>query len=362
MRPESCAVRDDGAHRDVAPQDEGPGALGGIEDLGALSHERVASKRARQSCGRGGRAAAGVHKKSLYFILRKKTTCMYEAIVSGRCRGEKVLPLGWDPCDAGDGLITTALLLAAGAGTRLQPLTDNCPKCLTEVRGVPILGRLVSCLLAQGFRRLVVVVGYRDEQIRDYLESHASGLTVHFVDCREYATTNNIYSLWRAREHIREPFVLIESDLVFDSHLLGLMRIRDRIAIARSQSPLPGTTVSIDEFGRVISFRVGADPCVPALGHKTVNLYSLSTATWREVVRRLDRRIAAGRVHDYYEVVFAEMVAEGLLTLQSVQFDEERWCEIDTLEDLRAAEQLFFDSQGACGPRKARRSWSLEGS
>ncbi len=287
---------------------------------------------------------------------------MYNARVSRRCRGEQEWPSRWDPCDTGDGPITTALLLAAGAGTRLQPLTDNCPKCLTEVRGVPILGRLVSCLLAQGFTRLVVVVGYRDEQIRDYLELHASGLTVHFVDCREYATTNNIYSLWRAREHLREPFVLIESDLVFDSHLLGLMRVCDRIAIARFQSPLLGTTVSIDEFGRVIAFHVGADPRVPGLGHKTVNLYSLSTATWREVVRRLDRRIAAGRVQDYYEVVFAEMVAEGSLTFQSVQFDEKRWCEIDTLEDLRAAEHLFFDSQGACGPRIASRSWCLEGS
>ncbi len=287
---------------------------------------------------------------------------MNEAIVSRRCRGEQVLPLRGDLCDTGDGLITTALLLAAGAGTRLQPLTDDCPKCLTEVHGVPILGRLVSCLLAQGFSRLVVVVGYRDEQIRDYLESHASSLTIDFVDCREYATTNNIYSLWRAREHIREPFVLIESDLVFDSHLLGLMRVRDRIAITRFQSPMLGTTVSLDEFGRVRSFRVGADPCLSGLEHKTVNLYSLSTATWREVVRRLDRRIAAGEVHDYYEVVFAEMVAEGVLNLQSVRFDEGRWCEIDTLEDFRMAEQLFFDSRGARGPRMTRRLWSLEGS
>ena len=287
---------------------------------------------------------------------------MDEAIVSTKCRSEQEWPSRWNPYEPRDGLITTALLLAAGAGTRLQPLTDNSPKCLTEVRGVPILGRLVSCLLAQGFTRLVVVVGYRDEKIRDYLQSHASGLSVHVVHCREYATTNNIYSLWRAREHIREPFVLIESDVVFDSHLLGLMRVRDRIAIARFQSPMLGTTVAIDDFGRVLSFRIGADPCVSGLGYKTVNLYSLSAATWREVVRRLDRRIAAGRVHDYYEDVFAEMVADRSLDLQSVHFDEGRWCEIDTLEDLRAAEQIFSDSRGAFGPRITRRSCFLEGS
>ena len=287
---------------------------------------------------------------------------MDNMIVSRRLRTEQKFPFHRDPCESGFGLITTALLLAAGAGTRLQPLTDNSPKCLTEVHGIPILKRLVSCLVEEGFRRLVVVVGYCDAQIRDYLERHASGLTIDFVDCREYATTNNIYSLWRAREQLEEPFVLIESDLVFDSHLLGLMRVRDRIAVARFQTPRLGTTVSINEFGRVLSFRVGADPCATELGHKTVNVYSLSRATWREVVRRLDQRIAAGRVHDYYEVVFAEMVAEGLLTLQSVHFDEGRWCEIDTLEDLRAAERIFRDPLDAPKPRISRRSWSLQGS
>ncbi len=286
---------------------------------------------------------------------------MHKTIVSGRYRGEQELPSRWDPTETSNGLITTALLLAAGTGTRLQPLTHNSPKCLTEVHGIPILKRLVSCLVEEGFRRLVVVVGYRDAQIRAYLERHASGLAIDFVDCREYATTNNIYSLWRAREHILEPFVLIESDLVFDSHLLGLMRVRDRIAVIRFRSQLLGTTVSIDEFGRVTSFRVGADPCVPGFGHKTVNLYSLSATTWREVVRRLDRRIAAGQVHDYYEVVFAEMVADGLFPLQPVHFDEGRWCEIDTLEDLREAEQIFRDPQDPRGPRIARRSCPPQG-
>ncbi len=88
-------------------------------------------------------------------------------------------------------------------------------------------------------------------------------------------------------------------------------------------------------------------------------MYSLSTATWQEVVRRLDRRITAGKVYDYYEVVFAEMVAEKLLTLQSVHFDEGRWCEIDTLEDLRIAEQIFLDPQDAYGPQIANRSSSV---
>ncbi len=269
-----------------------------------------------------------------------------ETINSGRCRVDSDLPAHLDRCDTGDRHVTTALLLAAGAGTRLQPRTNGLPKCLTEVCGVPILGRLLSCLVEEGFERLVVVVGHRGEQIREYLDLHASGLEIHCIDCREFATTNNIYSLWLAREHIRTPFVLIESDLVFDSRLLGLMRVSNRIAVARYRPHMHGTTVSFDDSGRVVSFRVGAVNGARRT-HKTVNLYSLSLPVWREVGRRLEERIASGRVHDYYEVVFADMAADGLLPFQAASFDDGRWCEIDTPDDLLTAEQLF----------SARRTW-----
>ena len=235
--------------------------------------------------------------------------------------------------------ITTALLLAAGAGSRLR---NGSPKCLARVSGVPILGRLVSSLIEQGFERLVVVVGYRGDEIRDYLDVNASGLEIHFIDSRHHATTNNIYSLWLARDSMKAPFVLIESDLVFDSRLLGLMRISDRIAVAKLRPHMHGTTVSIDAAGRVDAFRVGALDGLD-LPYKTVNIYSLSMSIWNEVTRRLDRHISAGRVHTYYESVFAEMAIDGLLPLEAVNFDDGRWSEIDSPNDLVAAQHLFLD-------------------
>ena len=80
-----------------------------------------------------------------------------------------------------------------------------------------------------------------------------------------------------------------------------------------------GTTVSFDDTGRIDSFAVGAVNGAQR-AYKTVNLYSLSLPLWREVGHRLEHRIASGRVHDYYEVVFAEMAAEGLLPFQAVHF------------------------------------------
>lgn len=238
--------------------------------------------------------------------------------------------------------VTTALLLAAGVGSRLHPLTESRPKCLTVVDGVPILERLVSCLDQHDFKRLVVVTGHFGTCIQDFLGTQVGGITIDYVYSPLYATTNNIYSLWMAREIIREPFLLIESDLVFDESLLEDMLCPDRIAIARMQPWMNGSTVTVNRFQEVKAFWIGTAGPLDELEYKTVNIYSLSLSSWHRIRERLDQHISAGRVNVYYETVFAEMVADGSLSLQAVSFDGRPWYEIDTLEDLAAAEEIFL--------------------
>ena len=227
-------------------------------------------------------------------------------------------------------------------GSRLQPLTGDSPKCLTTVNETPILERLVRGLRAWEFERLVVVVGHLDACVRDFLDCSASGLDIQYVHSAKYRTTNNIYSLWAARHAIQEPFLLLECDLVFDDVLLGEMLEPDRIAVSRILPWMNGTTVSLDQASRVTHFHLGGRDQLPdELTHKTVNMYSFSRRSWHAVTQRLESRISAGRVNDYYEAVFAEMVAEGDLSFDAVFFDHQCWYEIDTLEDLREAESLF---------------------
>ena len=236
---------------------------------------------------------------------------------------------------------TTALLLAAGTGSRLKPLTDDAPKCLTEINGMTILERLVHGLRQQGFRRLVVVVGYLGECIREFLANHATGLTVDYVSNPRYRTTNNLYSLWLARKEISEPFLLVECDLVFDASLLGDMLHPDKIAVSHSRAWMNGTTVTVDPFQRVTTVRVGGSAVADDFSYKTVNICSLSLTSWQRVTDRLDRRVLAGRVNEYYEAAFADMVADGSLSFDAVFFDPDRWYEVDTLEDLCECERLF---------------------
>lgn len=237
--------------------------------------------------------------------------------------------------------ITTALLLAAGTGSRLFPLTQNSPKCLTLVNEKSILERLVIILKKKGFKRLVIVTGYQEIFIKEYLGTISGNMTIEYVYSPLYRTTNNIYSLWMARNIINEPFVLVESDLVFDVSQLDKMIFPDRIAIAPMTPWMNGSSVLINQFNIVKNFVNGNSIHLGEIRYKTVNIYSFSLSTWHTIIERLNEYIAANNVNCYYETVFSEMVEDGKLSLQTVLFDNKLWYEIDTIEDLVEAEKLF---------------------
>jgi len=237
--------------------------------------------------------------------------------------------------------VTTALLLAAGTGSRLYPLTQNAPKCLTIVNGMSILERMLTNLNQHGFKRLVVVTGHLENHIKDFLGNQVGDIKIEYIFSPLYKTTNNIYSLWMARKAMREPFLLLESDLVFDKSLLGDMLYPNRLAAAKMQPWMNGTSVTINKSQQVKAFLADKADSFGEIKYKTVNIYSLSLKSWNGIVQRLDKCISAGKVNDYYETVFAEMVANDSLSFESVSFDGKPWYEIDTIGDLAIAEKLF---------------------
>lgn len=240
--------------------------------------------------------------------------------------------------------VTSALLLAAGSGSRLFPLTQHEPKCLTMVNGISILERMITCLLRHGFKRLVIVTGYLENKIRDFLGNQMGDMKIEYIFNPVYKTTNNIYSLWMAREIMNKPFLLLESDLVFDESLLNKMMYTNRIAIAKRQPWMNGTCVTINNSQQVNAFSTCKKGVFGPVKYKTVNMYSISHSSWLEIIKRLDKHIINGNVNDYYEIVFKEMIEDGSLSFTGVFFDNKLWYEIDTIEDLAEAEKMEISS------------------
>ena len=240
-----------------------------------------------------------------------------------------------------------AVILAAGRGDRLRPLTDTTPKCLTLVGGKTILEHELDALDAAGIQECTIVVGYRANQIIEHYGSSFKHLTLNYVRNPHYATTNNLYSLWLARDHLQSQTILIEGDLLFYSELISrLVSLpgTDIAVVDKFRENMNGTIVRghgsmISEFILKSAQSENFDFSGVA---KTVNLYKFSKLTMVEhFLPALSRYVGEQNTNIFYEAVLAELVSKRSLQMEMMFPGDCPWCEIDTPEDLRAAEELF---------------------
>jgi len=247
-------------------------------------------------------------------------------------------------------IVRRAVILAAGKGDRLQPLTAQVPKCLVEVAGEPLLERALHALASQGVAEAVIVVGYKGEVIRDRIGSRFAGVDILFVEAPDSETTNNIRSLWDAREYLDEDVLLLDADIAFEPTVISalLKAPGSSAAVAPYSRALSGTVVRRDGLNQVTSLTLRADqgPRFDTSGaFKTVNIYLLREQLLRDqFVPRLCSAVEAGHVHEYYESILGDCVDEGSLTdLSAIEVPPGRWYEIDDHRDLDVAQFIFLD-------------------
>ena len=244
--------------------------------------------------------------------------------------------------------VRRAVILAAGKGNRIQPLTAGIPKCLIEVGGQSLIERALHALSLQQVNEVVIVVGYKASVIRDRVGVSFEGIKVTYVDAYDYETTNNIRSLWDARDYLTEDVILVEADVIFDSNLItDLLGERgSSAAVAPYYKALSGTLIQCDEQRRITKFLMNEDldrlPKDIDL-FKTVNVYLFrKTLLEEQIIPRLEQEIQDGHQNGYYESVLRDFVAEESKSeLVAVDISKNRWYEIDDHRDLDAAEFLF---------------------
>lgn len=114
-----------------------------------------------------------------------------------------------------------AIILAAGMGKRLKKLTKNNTKCMVRVNGITLIERMLKQLDDLGLERIVLVVGYKGKELREFVAALSVQTPIEFVENPIYDQTNNIYSLYLARKFLRQSdTLLLESDLIFDDGIL----------------------------------------------------------------------------------------------------------------------------------------------
>jgi len=244
--------------------------------------------------------------------------------------------------------VSKAIILAAGSGRRLSPFTDNAPKCLAPVNGVPILVNALTQLRDSGIQETVIVVGHLKENIYEMIGNSFNGMKISYIESDRYETTNNIYSLWLAREHLTEDVLLLESDVFFERLLLDRLLSYEGYniaAVATHQSWMSGTVVSLDKDGNIQAL-LETNHQPPGFDYsmvfKTLNIYLLRRDFLREqFVPRMEARISINDVNQYYEVVFHASAYGQQHDLTALVCDDIKWFEIDDEYDRVNAEYLF---------------------
>lgn len=234
-----------------------------------------------------------------------------------------------------------AVIVAAGCGSRLAPLTDARPKCLVELGGAPLIDSLLARLRDIGVRDVIVVAGYRSGAVRAHLAARTCAkLSIDVVDNPDWAAGQNALSLHAAADRVRPPFLLLDGDLWLSPTLAARLRAPDRMAVTPLRHGMVGSRAQLD--GDAV---VGLGP---GGGHKTVNAASFSAAWWRTWFRpALDALVAAGRTGEFYEAAVADALAAGAPPLTAVVAGDRDWFEIDTHADLAMAEKAFAGSRAA---------------
>ena len=244
-----------------------------------------------------------------------------------------------------------AIILAAGMGKRLGELTKNNTKCMVEVNGFRFIDRMITQLSKFNLNRLVIVVGYEGKKLIDYIgHRYDDILKIEYINNPIYDRTNNIYSLALAKEELcKDDTILLESDLIFEDRMLELLinhRDPDLALVAKYETWMDGTMVCVDNDRNITNFVPKEAFCYENADvyYKTVNIYKFSSEFSKyQYVPFLEAYCRVMGNNEYYEQVLRILLHLHSSTLKALPITNEKWYEIDDVQDLDIASTIFSD-------------------
>ena len=232
-----------------------------------------------------------------------------------------------------------AIILAAGKGTRLNGV-DLKPKCLFEVGGETLLDRQIATLRELQINDIVIVLGFEAERIQRRYEHAAS-----FVINTRFEDTSSMYSLWLAKEHLRDGFVVLNCDVLFHPQLLARLLsspFADALLIDlvdKHNNHLGDEEMKVKlRDGLVVDIRKDMDPA--EADGENVGIVKFSAEGARRLVDEMDALISSGRLKEWAPRAFREFALR--FPLHAISTEEYPWIEIDFPEDYRKAKEEVF--------------------
>ena len=242
--------------------------------------------------------------------------------------------------------IDNAIILIAGMGTRLKPMTDHMPKCLTEIHGKTILENALTHLEKTGVKETVLVVGYLGNKVMEKIGSQFGGMKITYIENKVYDKTNNMYSLWLAREYLKKDVIWMDGDVFFEEEILNRILNFDKTkscwVVDNFTEEFDGAMLTADGNERITDLEIIREKSgkYRNLFFKSAGILRLTPEFGNLFSKWLDEDVIAGNVNIYCDLVLAKHFREIPIYIHNI--NGLKWAEIDNLEDLKRAERIFL--------------------
>lgn len=243
-----------------------------------------------------------------------------------------------------------AIILVAGKGTRLKPLTEKNHKCLTEVCGVPILENALLNLKSVGVEEVTLVVGYLKGQIRDRIGNDWNGLKIKYAENDDFDRTNTSRSLYEGLsvQGGEEDCLILEGDVFFELNVLK--KVLDSKSIAATvlepyNETLDGTFAEINANSFVVDWvhkSARKEGYTVEDKFKTVNIHYFSKDFIKcDVLPELQKSLDRANGTEPIEYIMQRIVNTKNDAVEAIVLNGEKWFEVDDVNDLKIAEKIF---------------------
>ena len=240
-----------------------------------------------------------------------------------------------------------AVILAAGVGSRIKPLTDNCPKSLLKINGKTILEMMISHIQRCGISEVVFVLGYLQDQIKNYVKTQFPDLVVHFITNEKYEVTNTGYSLMLTKNFVLDStFIKFDADVVFDINILKSLIASeyDNCLCIDKNINLDAEEIKviIRDKNRVVKASKTVKP-LDAIG-ESIGIEKISSEAAQALFSELELMMKDEQYYQEYNEAVYERLIEKDVPFHALDISGLKWTEIDTQEDFMMAENIFSQS------------------